>query len=60
MKPSSLMRKSPSLESVIKIPANLSRPSCYSYNKANSKLRYRSSREIQLAQTQGNTAGRYS
>ncbi|XP_067112935.1 cytospin-B isoform X1 [Osmerus mordax] len=38
MKPNSLMRKSPSLESVIKTPANLSRPSCYSYNKANSKL----------------------
>ncbi|XP_061103323.1 cytospin-B isoform X2 [Conger conger] len=39
LKPSSLMRKSPSLESVIKTPATLSsRTSSFSYNKANSKL----------------------
>nr|XP_015222799.1 PREDICTED: cytospin-B [Lepisosteus oculatus] len=40
MKPTSLMRKSPSLESVIKTPAALSgRTSSLSYPKANSKLR---------------------
>uniref|UniRef100_W5M762 Cytospin-A n=1 Tax=Lepisosteus oculatus TaxID=7918 RepID=W5M762_LEPOC len=39
MKPTSLMRKSPSLESVIKTPAALSgRTSSLSYPKANSKL----------------------
>ncbi|KAG9339784.1 hypothetical protein JZ751_022450 [Albula glossodonta] len=39
LKPSSLMRKSPSLESVIKTPATLSsRTSSFSYPKANSKL----------------------
>ncbi|KAL6463486.1 hypothetical protein MHYP_G00278770 [Metynnis hypsauchen] len=39
LKPSSLMRKSPSLESVIKTPAALSsRTSSFSYNRANSKL----------------------
>ncbi|XP_036381237.1 cytospin-B isoform X2 [Megalops cyprinoides] len=39
LKPSSLMRKSPSLESVIKTPAALSsRASAFSYPKANSKL----------------------
>ncbi|CAB1352502.1 unnamed protein product, partial [Coregonus sp. 'balchen'] len=40
LKPSSLMRKSPSLESVIKSPATLSsRSHSMSYNKNNSKLR---------------------
>ncbi|XP_018610984.2 cytospin-B isoform X2 [Scleropages formosus] len=39
LKPSSLMRKSPSLESVIKSPGNpTSRTSSFSYPKANSKL----------------------
>ncbi|KAG9282080.1 cytospin-B isoform X1 [Astyanax mexicanus] len=39
LKPSSLMRKSPSLESVIKAPSALSnRTSSFSYNRANSKL----------------------
>ncbi|KAJ8342882.1 hypothetical protein SKAU_G00328100 [Synaphobranchus kaupii] len=39
LKPSSLMRKSPSLESVIKTPATLSsRTSSFGYPKANSKL----------------------
>ncbi|XP_072531105.1 cytospin-B isoform X2 [Salminus brasiliensis] len=39
LKPSSLMRKSPSLESVIKAPAALSnRTSSFTYNRANSKL----------------------
>ncbi|XP_058239148.1 cytospin-B isoform X2 [Hemibagrus wyckioides] len=39
LKPSSLMRKSPSLESVIKTPAALSsRTSSFTYNRANSKL----------------------
>ncbi|XP_066514674.1 cytospin-B isoform X2 [Hoplias malabaricus] len=39
LKPSSLMRKSPSLESVIKTPAALSsRNSSFTYNRANSKL----------------------
>ncbi|XP_056602101.1 cytospin-B isoform X1 [Triplophysa dalaica] len=38
-KPSSLMRKSPSLESVIKTPAHFnSRTSSFTYNRANSKL----------------------
>ncbi|CDQ63181.1 unnamed protein product [Oncorhynchus mykiss] len=41
LKPSSLMRKSPSLESVIKSPATLSSCSHYmSYNRNNSKLRW--------------------
>ncbi|XP_032389341.1 cytospin-B isoform X2 [Etheostoma spectabile] len=39
LKPNSLMRKSPSLESVIKPPASLnSRPASFSYNRGNSKL----------------------
>ncbi|XP_051749729.1 cytospin-B isoform X3 [Ctenopharyngodon idella] len=39
LKPSSLMRKSPSLESVIKTPAHFNaRTSSFSYNRANSKL----------------------
>ncbi|KAF3706658.1 Cytospin-B Nuclear structure protein 5 [Channa argus] len=39
MKPNSLMRKSPSLESVIKTPASLgSHTSSFSYNRRNSKL----------------------
>ncbi|XP_026777747.3 cytospin-B isoform X1 [Pangasianodon hypophthalmus] len=39
LKPSSLMRKSPSLESVIKTPAALSsRTSSFTYSRANSKL----------------------
>ncbi|XP_069003071.1 cytospin-B isoform X1 [Embiotoca jacksoni] len=39
LKPNSLMRKSPSLESVIKTPASLrSRTSSFSYNRSNSKL----------------------
>ncbi|KAM4620750.1 cytospin-B [Polymixia lowei] len=39
LKPNSLMRKSPSLESVIKPPASLSgRNASFSYNRANSKL----------------------
>ncbi|XP_051520209.1 cytospin-B isoform X2 [Myxocyprinus asiaticus] len=39
LKPSSLMRKSPSLESVIKTPAHFnSRTSSFTYNRANSKL----------------------
>ncbi|XP_071754445.1 cytospin-B [Centroberyx gerrardi] len=39
LKPNSLMRKSPSLESVIKTPASLSgRTASFSYNRANSKL----------------------
>ncbi|KAK2828770.1 hypothetical protein Q5P01_019804 [Channa striata] len=39
MKPNSLMRKSPSLESVIKTPASLgSHTSAFSYNRGNSKL----------------------
>ncbi|XP_035522507.1 cytospin-B isoform X1 [Morone saxatilis] len=39
LKPTSLMRKSPSLESVIKTPASLSsRTTSFSYNRANSKL----------------------
>ncbi|KAI4884448.1 hypothetical protein NFI96_032118 [Prochilodus magdalenae] len=39
LKPSSLMRKSPSLESVIKTPTALSsRTSSFTYNRANSKL----------------------
>ncbi|XP_062288801.1 cytospin-B isoform X1 [Scomber scombrus] len=39
MKPTSLMRKSPSLESVIKTPASLGgRTASFSYNRANSKL----------------------
>ncbi|XP_054481865.1 cytospin-B isoform X1 [Anoplopoma fimbria] len=39
LKPNSLMRKSPSLESVIKPPASLSsRTSSFSYNRGNSKL----------------------
>ncbi|XP_071382046.1 cytospin-B [Centroberyx affinis] len=39
LKPNSLMRKSPSLESVIKTPALLSgRTASFSYNRANSKL----------------------
>ncbi|XP_057210182.1 cytospin-B isoform X1 [Triplophysa rosa] len=45
-KPSSLMRKSPSLESVIKIPAHFnSRTSSFTYNKANSKLNKGAGRE---------------
>ncbi|CDQ88029.1 unnamed protein product, partial [Oncorhynchus mykiss] len=41
LKPSSLMRKSPSLESVIKSPATFSsRSHSMSYNKNNSKLRW--------------------
>ena len=40
MKPASLMRKSPSLESVIKTPFSLgNRTASFSYNRANSKLR---------------------
>ncbi|XP_034745224.1 cytospin-B isoform X2 [Etheostoma cragini] len=39
LKPNSLMRKSPSLESVIKPPASLnSRTASFSYNRGNSKL----------------------
>ncbi|XDV20087.1 hypothetical protein PO909_025469 [Leuciscus waleckii] len=39
LKPSSLMRKSPSLESVIKTPAHFNaRTSSFTYNRANSKL----------------------
>ncbi|XP_042286632.1 cytospin-B isoform X1 [Thunnus maccoyii] len=39
MKPASLMRKSPSLESVIKTPSSLgNRTASFSYNRANSKL----------------------
>ncbi|KAI3373475.1 hypothetical protein L3Q82_022078 [Scortum barcoo] len=39
LKPTSLMRKSPSLESVIKTPASLSsRTASFSYNRGNSKL----------------------
>ncbi|XP_059403234.1 cytospin-B-like [Carassius carassius] len=39
LKPSSLMRKSPSLESVIKTPAHFNgHPSSFTYNRANSKL----------------------
>ncbi|XP_073695855.1 cytospin-B isoform X2 [Garra rufa] len=39
LKPSSLMRKSPSLESVIKTPSHFNgRTSSFSYNRANSKL----------------------
>ncbi|XP_051255945.1 cytospin-B isoform X2 [Dicentrarchus labrax] len=39
LKPTSLMRKSPSLESVIKTPASLSsRTTSFSYNRGNSKL----------------------
>ncbi|KAI5608418.1 cytospin-B isoform X1 [Silurus asotus] len=39
LKPSSLMRKSPSLESVVKTPAALSgRTSSFTYSRANSKL----------------------
>ncbi|XP_033501653.1 cytospin-B isoform X2 [Epinephelus lanceolatus] len=39
LKPNSLMRKSPSLESVIKAPSSLSgRTSSFSYNRGNSKL----------------------
>ncbi|CAL8266726.1 unnamed protein product [Merluccius merluccius] len=39
LKPSSLMRKSPSLESVIKMPGSLSgRTASFSYNRPNSKL----------------------
>ncbi|XP_034033669.1 cytospin-B isoform X2 [Thalassophryne amazonica] len=38
LKPNSLMRKSPSLESVIKTPASLSSHTSFSYNRANSKL----------------------
>nr|XP_046267014.1 cytospin-B isoform X1 [Scatophagus argus]XP_046267015.1 cytospin-B isoform X1 [Scatophagus argus] len=38
LKPTSLMRKSPSLESVIKTPTSFSRTASFSYNRCNSKL----------------------
>lgn len=41
VKPNSLMRKSPSLESVIKTPISFSsRTASFSYNRGNSKLRW--------------------